>query len=332
MKNKIFIFCFVFLLIFSLFKYSFAGEFSIISSDPVDNSTNVSVNIKPIIKFSKEFNPDSINDKDVQLRIFSVSAVDATAVPVAFDFAENNTLINIKPLNPLEYNKQYYIYADSGIKDLNGDSMVSADRWLHSSRSNHEFTTENIPLVLPPVEIPNPLPDPIPDPTPVPEPILDPVIIPDPVVDPAPTPEPEPEPEIESEPEQILDPVSDNNNQENIPEQNIHRGGAGAILLAINPVQNIQTENIIPEISDDTKEIELDKSIEINTQLNKKENNQIIMNNNIKKDVEIQNNISNNDVTASVEETKNNKYTKKAVHHFSQGFLFVFTKAYSLFR
>ncbi len=143
-KFVLFIFLFTFLS-FST-KIHAAESLAILSSSPVDGSIPVSVNVNPSLTFSKPLNPATVTSSSVQLREYATAASDAHSVPGELVLSENDTVVTIIPTSPLEYNKQYYLYADSGLKDIDNTQIPVADRWLHANRANHEFKTELAPV------------------------------------------------------------------------------------------------------------------------------------------------------------------------------------------
>lgn len=115
---------------------------SIISASPVDNVTNVSVNIRPSFIFSQPVDPVVLTNNSIQLREYAEIASEAKKVPANVELSEDKTVVTLIPITPLEYGKRYYLYADSGVKDVNGIQLLTENRWLHSARVNHDFTTE----------------------------------------------------------------------------------------------------------------------------------------------------------------------------------------------
>ncbi|MFA6023593.1 MAG: Ig-like domain-containing protein, partial [Candidatus Pacearchaeota archaeon] len=118
----------------------------VLSANPADGATSVSVNFTPTLTFSEALNPTTVIDTDnIELRAYTVAAFDATPVPATLSLSAGDTVVTITPNSPLENNKQYYFFIGTGVKDVAGNKFA-INTWYHGQRANHEFTTEAVPL------------------------------------------------------------------------------------------------------------------------------------------------------------------------------------------
>jgi len=145
MIKKIFKFSFLFLLVLVFTTPIYAEDDTtpptIISSYPEDSSTDVPINLEPTIIFSEALDQSTITSSNIQLRVYAEKASDSTKISAALTYTENNTVSFLLD-SELDYNKQYYFFVGSGVKDLVGNSLV--DTWYHIDRENHKFTTKNL--------------------------------------------------------------------------------------------------------------------------------------------------------------------------------------------
>ena len=111
---------------------------------PADNATNVSVNVQPTLTFSEAIDTSTMNGVNIELREYATLSADATKVPALLTYSAGNKVTFVLS-SPLKYNKQYYFWVGTGVKDIAGNSFA-ADTWYHDQRANHEFTTEAVPL------------------------------------------------------------------------------------------------------------------------------------------------------------------------------------------
>lgn len=119
---------------------------SIISSDPIDSSTNVSIGVQPKLTFSEPLDPATVTGNNIELREYATLATDAKKVPTAITYSAENIVTFILS-SALEYNKQYYFFVGTGVTDIAGNKFV-ASTWYHAQRADHEFTTETLPVNL----------------------------------------------------------------------------------------------------------------------------------------------------------------------------------------
>ena len=126
----------------------------ILSSYPVDNSVGVSVNAQPTLTFSEALDPATINGENIELREYATLSSDAKKVPAALTYSTTGNIVTFILSSPLQYNKQYYFWVGTGVKDVSGNSFA-AGTWYHDQRANHEFTTEAV--ILSSLEITTPV-------------------------------------------------------------------------------------------------------------------------------------------------------------------------------
>jgi len=124
---------------------------TIVSSDPVDDSVDVSVQSSFYLDFSEDLDPNTVHVDNIQVRKYVDLEQDVEVVPVMLtlgsgDF-ENSRVKIILENNYLEYNTQYYFYVDSGVTDLDGNPIPEGEQWLHADRDDHEFTTQSLPVL-----------------------------------------------------------------------------------------------------------------------------------------------------------------------------------------
>lgn len=126
---------------------------TVISSDPVDSSINVSVGIKPKITFSEALNPTSVTSgSNIELRDYASAT---TSVLATLVLSEGDTVVTFNTTSNLDYSKQYYFFIGTGVKDVAGNSFAG-NTWYHANRADHEFTTESIPATLSSIAITTP--------------------------------------------------------------------------------------------------------------------------------------------------------------------------------
>ncbi len=111
---------------------------------PADNATNVSVNVQPTLTFSEAIDTSTMNGENIELREYATLSADAKKVPTALTYSVGNKVTFILS-SPLKYNKQYYFFVGTGVKDIAGNSFA-AETWYHAQRASHEFTTEAVLL------------------------------------------------------------------------------------------------------------------------------------------------------------------------------------------
>ena len=135
-------------------SFSVANEISdalfVTESYPADDSTDVSISVKPYLEFSKPLKVDTIIGADnIQLRKYAKLAADSTQIEVNLSIENNDKKVVFNLVENLEYETQYYFYVGAGVKDADGNPIESENKWLHGDRASHEFTTE-ISGVTPP--------------------------------------------------------------------------------------------------------------------------------------------------------------------------------------
>ncbi|MFA6547393.1 MAG: immunoglobulin-like domain-containing protein [Candidatus Magasanikbacteria bacterium] len=114
---------------------------TVVSSVPVDNTTGTSINITPTLVFSEGLDVSTVKSGNIELRKFD----DDSTVSTTLVLSEDDTTVTVKPVVPLQYNKKYYFYVDTGVKDKAGNKIK--DTWLKQNKDSHEFLTESVPAV-----------------------------------------------------------------------------------------------------------------------------------------------------------------------------------------
>ncbi len=116
---------------------------TILSHNPADDSTDVSVSVTPFLVFSEPLKSSTVNSTNIQLKKYS----DDSVVPATVSLVEGGTRVNIDPTNPLENNTQYYFAVSTGVQDEVGNALVEA--LDEDTKSDHEFTTVAVvPIVV----------------------------------------------------------------------------------------------------------------------------------------------------------------------------------------
>lgn len=115
---------------------AFAATPEILSFSPADNATNVSVNVQPTLTFSEAIDTSTIKSGNIELRDYSTNL----KVDTVLTYSAGNIVTFILS-SPLEYNKQYYFFVGTGVKDVSGNKFA-ADTWYAAEKNSHEFTTE----------------------------------------------------------------------------------------------------------------------------------------------------------------------------------------------
>ncbi len=114
---------------------------TVVSSSPADNATGVSINASPTLTFSEALDASTVKSGNIELREYADAAHDAAEVPATVVLSENDTVVTFQPASALRYDKKYYFYVDSGVKDKAGNKIK--DTWLHADKDSHGFSTES---------------------------------------------------------------------------------------------------------------------------------------------------------------------------------------------
>ena len=108
---------------------------TIVSHNPADNATNISVNVASYIVFSEPMKSSTINSANIQLKKNS----DGSTVGATVSLVEGGTTVIITPTSNLETSTQYYFAVSTDVQDEAGNALASA--LDDSTKDNHEFTT-----------------------------------------------------------------------------------------------------------------------------------------------------------------------------------------------
>jgi hypothetical protein len=114
---------------------------------PTDSSTDIPVDVQPTLTFSKAIDSSTIKSSNIQLREYSSLAADSNVVPTTITLGEDGITVKLILSTLLQYNKQYYFFIGTGVKDIAGNSFAK-DTWYHAQKNDHEFITsiEQLPL------------------------------------------------------------------------------------------------------------------------------------------------------------------------------------------
>jgi surface protein len=100
---------------------------------PKKNDTNVAVSSIIVIAFNRELNRETINKDTIVLR-----DPNGEEVPVNLNILDNNSVVNLDPVDDLEYGIKYYITVSSSIEDTQGDDLK--DDYLFSFDTEVNWT------------------------------------------------------------------------------------------------------------------------------------------------------------------------------------------------
>lgn len=130
-----------------------ALTFIITSATPSPGSINVPTTTTPTITFSEALDANSL-DHHLELRHYADNASAASATPATLTLSPDQTTVTFQLATPLEHDSRYYFYVEAGVKNLAGETLAEADRWLHGTRDQHSFTTvaATVPPIVPPTE------------------------------------------------------------------------------------------------------------------------------------------------------------------------------------
>lgn len=124
---------------------------SLVSHDPTDDSTNVSVSVTPFLIFSEPLKSSTVNSTNIQLKKYN----DDSVVPATVSLVEGGTQVNVDPMSPLQNDTQYYFAVSTGVQDEVGNALVEA--LDEDTKSDHEFTTEELAgIVIDDITLPSP--------------------------------------------------------------------------------------------------------------------------------------------------------------------------------
>jgi len=113
---------------------------TVLSFYPSDDSVDVAVDVQPTLIFSEPIDPTTMRSANIQLREYAVSASDATPVSAALTLDFDRVTVGFYLSSPLQYDKKYYFFVGSNVKDIAGNSFAK-NTWYHLQRDQHEFTT-----------------------------------------------------------------------------------------------------------------------------------------------------------------------------------------------
>ncbi len=88
---------------------------------PLHNSTDVSVSTTALVTFSRAIDPSTIDATS----LFIQTAVDATKVPVALGFTDDDRRVSLTPLSPLSTSTDYEIITTAAIQNDDGDPLTN---------------------------------------------------------------------------------------------------------------------------------------------------------------------------------------------------------------
>ncbi|MBI2444231.1 MAG: Ig-like domain-containing protein [Candidatus Magasanikbacteria bacterium] len=112
-----------------------------VSSSPVNGATEVATTTEPFIVFSEPLNPGSITARNLQLRQFS----DDVAVTTTLNLSDEGSQVVFRPILPLPFATQFYLWFGTGVKDQAGEKVAERDAWYKDDKNRHQFTTEAAP-------------------------------------------------------------------------------------------------------------------------------------------------------------------------------------------
>jgi len=123
---------------------------TILSHNPADDSTSVSVGVTPFLVFSEPLKSSTVNSANIQLKKYD----DDSAVPATVSLVEGGTQVNIDLTSPLENDTQYYFAVSAGLQDEVGNAFANV--LDTSTKAGHEFTTAELAgIVLDDVSLPS---------------------------------------------------------------------------------------------------------------------------------------------------------------------------------
>ncbi|OGM97351.1 MAG: hypothetical protein A2735_03205 [Candidatus Yanofskybacteria bacterium RIFCSPHIGHO2_01_FULL_41_21] len=102
---------------------------------PLDNATDISVNVAPYIIFSEALKASTVNSTNIQLKKYS----DDSTVAATISLVEGGTRVIITPTSALDTSVQYYFAVSTAVQDDAGNALASA--LDVDTKAVHEFTT-----------------------------------------------------------------------------------------------------------------------------------------------------------------------------------------------